>query len=244
MRISNFSLEMREKGFTLLEVIIALGISMLIMTAVYASLNMAQRSSTSVTRKVTTQQDARAVLDIIAMEIRMASFNPNPQASSTWDTIPTHATNANCPDVVKPCPGQTSPPSCKDYKGIQVAEANQIHISMDLNGNASIGDASNEHILYIYNPANNTITRNVSCGGNQPILGGSDDSETKIINDASTPLFQYFDRDGNPATSIPSIRRIRINIIAQTKRSDIVTGKVRIIPYTTDVLVKNHVLSP
>jgi len=148
MRISNFNLKMREKGFTLIELIMALAIGLVIMAAVYASVNMAQRSSTSVTRKVTTQQDVRAVLDIMAMEIRMASFNPNPQPLSTWDTIPTLATNANCPDVVRPCPGQTSPPSCRDYKGIQVAEANRMHISMDLNGNGSIGDVSNEHILY------------------------------------------------------------------------------------------------
>jgi len=237
--------EAGEKGFTLFEIIIALAISMVVMAAIYASVNMAQKSSSSVTKKVITQQDARAVLDIMAMEIRMASFNPNPPAStSTWDTIPTHATNANCPDLVQPCPAQTSPPSCKTYKGIQVANTDQIHISMDLDSSGVIGDAPNEHILYRYISVNNAIYRNVSCGGNQPILGGSDDSETKVINDATTPLFQYFDRDGNPAVSIPDIRRIRITIIAQTKSADMLSGRVRVIPYTTDVLVKNHVLSP
>lgn len=211
----------------------ALGISMLIITAIYASVNMAQRSSTSVTRKVITQQDARAVLDIMAMEIRMASLNPKPPAmGSTWSTIP-YGANLSL----------TTAPSVSN-KGIQIAGANQIHVSMDLSGNGTIGDASNEHILYTYSSAINAIYRNVSNGGNQPILGGNDDAETKVINDGSTPLLQYFDRDGNPATTIPDIRRIRITIIAQTKSSDMLSGKVRIIPYTTDVLVKNHVLSP
>ncbi|KQC09065.1 MAG: hypothetical protein APR62_03310 [Smithella sp. SDB] len=245
MKKLRFNKETGEKGFTLFEIIIALAISMVVMAAIYASVNMAQKSSSSVTKKVITQQDARAILDIMAMEIRMASFNPNPPAStSTWDTIPTHTTNANCPDLVQPCPGQTSPPSCKTYKGIQVAGPNQIHISMDLDGSGVIGNAPNEHILYTYSSINNAIYRNVSCGGNQPILGGKDDSETKVINDESTPLFQYFDRDGNSTTSIPDIRRIRITIIAQTKSADMLSGRMRVIPYTTDILVKNHVLSP
>jgi len=221
----------------------ALGISMLIITAIYASVNMAQRSSTSVTRKVITQQDVRAALDIMAMEIRMASLNPKPpEMGSTWSTIPYGASLS-----------LTTAPSVSN-KGIQIAGANQIHVSMDLNSDGKIGNVtkddgsivvvSNEHILYTYRAANNAIYRNVSNGGNQPILGGSGDAETKVINDGSTPLLQYFDRDGNPATSIPDIRRIRITIIAQTKSSDMLSGKVRIIPYTTDVLVKNHVLSP
>lgn len=243
MKKNFFNIEITEKGFTLLEVIMALGISMLIITAIYASVNMAQRSSTSVTRKVITQQDARAVLDIMAMEIRMASFNPNPPTTgSTWTTIPY---GANMSLTTAPSVGN---------KGIQIAGANQIHVSMDLNGDGHIGDwvkadgtpidAPNEHILYTYIAAKNAIYRNVSNGANQPILGGSDDTDTKVINDVSKPLLQYFDRDGNPAVSIPDIRRIRITIIAQTKSSDMLSGRVRIIPYTTDILVKNHVLSP
>lgn len=232
-----------EKGFTLLEVILALGISMLIITAIYTSVNMAQRSSTSITRKVITQQDARAVLDIMAMEIRMASLNPNPPPTgSTWSTIP-YGEDKNL---------KTAP--LISNKGIQIAGANQIYIAMDLNGDGIIGDFTkpdgskvevpNEYILYTYDSTKNAIYRSVSDGNNQPILGGSDDTDTKVINNESTPLFQYFDRDENPTASIPDIRRIRITIIAQTKSSDMLSGKVRIMPYTTDVLVKNHVLSP
>ena len=243
MKILNICKKTGEKGFTLFELVIALGISVFILAAVYASVNMAQRSSTSVTRRVTSQQDARAILDIMAMEIRMASFNSNaPAVGSTWSTIP-YGENLSL----------TTAPTISN-KGIQIAGANQIHISMDLNRDGKIGDVvkedgsvvdvPNEHILYTYNSATNAIYRNVSNGGNQPILGGSEDAETKVINDESTPLFQYFDRDENLTTSIADIRRIRINIIAQTKIKDMLTGNVRVIPYTTDVLVKNHVLSP
>ncbi|KUG23770.1 hypothetical protein ASZ90_006416 [hydrocarbon metagenome] len=243
MRVLNFNKKTGEKGFTLFELMIALGISVFIMAAIYASVNMAQRSSASVTRRVTTQQDARAVLDIMAMEIRMASFNPKPPATgSTWSTIP-YGENLSL----------TTVPSVSN-KGIQIAGANQIHISMDLNSDGIIGDVTkpdgskvevrNEYILYTYDSTKNAIYRNVSNGNNQPVLGGNDNAETKVINDETTPLFQYFDRDGSPAALIKDIRRIRITIIARTKIKDMLTGNVRVIPYTTDVLVKNHVLSP
>ena len=69
-------MNMKKNGFSLVELIIAMAVGLLIMTAIYAIINMAQRSSASVGRKVVTQQDARAVLDLMAMEIRMASYNP------------------------------------------------------------------------------------------------------------------------------------------------------------------------
>ena len=57
---------------------IAIVIGMVVMLAIYSTNNLAQRSSSSVGRKVVTQQDARAVLDLMAMamEIRMATYNP------------------------------------------------------------------------------------------------------------------------------------------------------------------------
>lgn len=225
----------RKNGFTLIELVIAMGIGAIIMTAIYASMNMAQKSSASIGRKIVTQQDARSVLDIMAMEIRMASLNPS-MSRTIWESIPSCATM-----------GSVSPD--KDYKGIQVAQPDRILIAMDLNNPpknpaiSEIGDEENEYIEYQFNSNEKTITRNVSCGGDNVILGGNDLSTT-VGNDDDTPVFQYFDRDGNETTSIPSIRRVRITIVADTKDPDSLTGQVKRMTYTTDVLVKNHVLCP
>jgi prepilin-type N-terminal cleavage/methylation domain-containing protein len=242
----------QEKGFTLIELIIALGIGMVVMTAIYASMNMAQRSSSSVGRKVVTQQDARAVLDLMAMEIRMASFNPL-APSEIWEMVPT------CSGVVGPCPGESAQ-SCKKYKGIQSATADMIHISMDLNEDSVIGcncgpccadyscpdndcKGTNEHILYYYNNNDNSIRRRVGCSATAEAILGGTGLETSVTNQAAgIPLFRYYDRNGNETTDITAVRRIGITIVAETKDKDSMTGKTRKMVYATDVLVKNHVL--
>jgi prepilin-type N-terminal cleavage/methylation domain-containing protein len=239
-------MNMKKNGFTLVELIIAVALGLLILTAVYAGINMAQRSSASVGRKVVTQQDARAVLDLMAMEIRMASYNPTGAESNTiWSTIPTAACNSM---------GNISPVVAN--KGIQTGPnaANTIIIAMDLNGDGIIGPPwSNEYIEYSYNGAD-TINRNVSCGGDTPILGGAG-SATMVRNAAAgVNLFTYFDRSNNditatvvnpannpsPANGVPAIRRIRITIVADTESKDSLTSNPRRMTYITDVLVRNH----
>ncbi|MCX5848940.1 MAG: prepilin-type N-terminal cleavage/methylation domain-containing protein [Deltaproteobacteria bacterium] len=244
-------MDIKENGFTLIELLIAMGMGLVIMLAIYASTNISQRSSAAVGRKVATQQDARAVLDLMAMEIRMVSFSPT-DSSSIWNTIPT-------------CSGAVSNPPCTYCKGIQKADADKIHISMDLGGtvvsganvpSGTIGDAENEHILYYYKSDDNSIRRKVGCSAtDEAILGGSE-METLVKNNAeNVRLFTYYDRLGNnladgitgnvPVASIPKIRRIRITIVADGKNPDILIGKTRKrLIYSTDVMVKNHVFTP
>ena len=239
-------MNMKKNGFTLVELIIAMALGFLILTAVYAGINMAQRSSASVGRKVVTQQDARAVLDLMAMEIRMASCNPT-LSTVIWSTIPTAACNFM---------GNLIPVAAN--RGIQTAAnpANTIIIAMDLNNPpvtpAVIGDVTNEYIEYSYNGAD-TITRNVSClGADQPILGGVG-SATMVRNAAAgVNLFTYFDGSNNditatvvnnnssPTNGVPAIRRIRITIVADTESKDSLTSNPRRMTYITDVLVRNH----
>lgn len=220
-------MNIKKNGFTFVELIIAIAVAAVIMTAIYASVNMAQRSSASVGRKVVTQQDARAVLDLMAMEIRMASYNPT-ISQTTW-----------IGNVLGNCSG-SSISLTQTNKGIQFAGANEIRIAMDLDNSGTIGNADNEYIVYKYN-GSDTITRNVSCGGNQAFLGGAG-SATTVSNNTGT--FQYFDRDGSVAAVIPNIRRVRITIVADTENPDSLTHQPRRMTYTTDVLVKNHVLCP
>ncbi len=258
---------MNKNGFTLVELIVAVGVGLVIMFAIYSVSDMAQRSSVSISQKVVTQQDARAVLDLMAMEIRMASYNPT--VANIWNTIPT----STCASIA---PYNVAPNSI--YKGIQVAKANTILIAMDIGGPlvsagpppvytyGTIGDFPNEYILYSYNGVD-TITRNVSCGGNQAILGGAG-SSTTVVNNATNPvvnLFTYWGPDidnppdanhnladiditqkviADPVKWIPQIRRIIITIVADTELADATTKKKRRMTYSTGVLVRNHVLSP
>ncbi|MCK7477838.1 MAG: hypothetical protein M0C28_10690 [Candidatus Moduliflexus flocculans] len=67
------------------------------MAAVYSLMTLTQKTSTSLDRKVITQQDTRTVLDLMAMEIRMASFNPMHEIQ-TWS----NASPLACMPAVSP----------------------------------------------------------------------------------------------------------------------------------------------
>ncbi len=240
---------MKSKGFTLVELLIALAVGAIIMTAVYGVMNMAQQSSSSIDRKTLTQQDTRAVMNLMAMEIRMASFNRR-NNSAVWATVPSAASVPACTQM-----GLAAAVTAR--KGIQLAGDNEILIAMDLNADNIIGPdpadptkaAANEYIYYNLN--NQGIIRNVNCGGNQTILGGAG-SSTLVVNPSTSPMFTYYneaDQDisavvkSAPNTNIPLIRRIRITIVAKVEKQGS-QFEVSPITYTTDVLVKNHVLSP
>ena len=239
-----------SNGFTIVELLIAMVVGVIIMTAIYAMVNLSQGQSAGVGRRVATQQDSRAVLDLMAMEVSMVSFNPN-MLNATWSNNDCNCVNTN--------------PS---RKGIQVANTSQIGLAMDIGGLISgtanvpsgrICDSPNEYIRYTYNAANNTITRMTNCGNDEVILGGTGSSTMVKNNDAGTPLFQYFNVSGSDISTtvintpdvavglngIKDIKRIRINIIADDPVADPQGGSARVSrrTYSTDVLVRNHAMA-
>jgi prepilin-type N-terminal cleavage/methylation domain-containing protein len=250
----------RVGGFSLVEVLFALFVGGLLMSAVYLVMISGQKSSTGVERKVAAQQDVRAALDIMAMEISMASYNPYLALPSQIWVNPTT------------CTGATANPQ---YKGIQVAGPMAITVEMDIgsvgaNPNQEDGliSAPNEIISYAYNDASQTITRSASlglanCGTATPFLGGGTNAVagTKTVNlinnDATTPIknkannaaiFRYYDSNlneldpGTTPTDIPNIRRIDITLAVQTEEKDPSTNAYRKMIYSTSVLVRNHAL--
>lgn len=223
---------MNKKGFTLVELIIAIAVGVIIMLAIYAASNMGQRSSVGVSRKVVTQQDVRSALNLMAIEISMASFNPT--RKTAFDNI---WKGSDC-----------TVSGSQGYKGLQIAKSNEILIEMDITGNGVIGE-DNEIIHYKYDNANNVITRSTSCGIDQPLLGGAD-AETKVVNDASVKLFRYYDKSNTELdldasqSLIPAIRRVEITAVAETAAIDPNTKNKRKMIYSTTTIVRNHVLSP
>jgi prepilin-type N-terminal cleavage/methylation domain-containing protein len=221
-----------KSGFTLVELMVALGIGVVVMLAIYSASELAQRSSASVGRKVVTQQDARAVLDLMAMEIRMASFNPTRATSSRnmWS-------NSNC---------QVS--AFQARKGIHNPSASTIDVQMDLNANGVIVGEPNENIYYSYDGVS-TISRAVNCAPNV-ILGGAGSGSNVVNGAAGIPVFRYYDRLGNllPAgmsdAQIRSIRRINITLVVDSEQADPGTTVPRRMIYSTDAIVRNHALSP
>lgn len=219
---------MNKRGFTIIELMIAMLTGLVILIAAYAAVDVGQSNAVHVGRKVMTQQDARIVLDYMSMDIRMASFNPG-HTANIWADI-----NGNS---INPDDG-----NC----GIQVANANQLFVEMDLNANGRIAVGTvadpNEVVSYTYDGVN-AITRTTSFKGlPQPMLGGVDTGTIVDNAAAGVPLFQYFNRNGNPAATIADIRRVRITLVIRTEQPSNVNQPVQM-TYYTDVLLINHPLS-
>ena len=66
---------------------ITIAVTLLLLVAVYGAVNSVQRSSAGIERKVTAQQDVKPALDLMALEISMASYNPT-YATSIWVNPP------------------------------------------------------------------------------------------------------------------------------------------------------------
>jgi len=249
MSIKNFS---KAKGFTLIEIIFALFIGALLMSAIYLTMISGQRSSMGVERKVAAQQDVRGALEIMAMEIGMASYNPNFAPAGIW---------RNPPTVSPPCTGVSAN---QGGKGIQEATPTSLTVEMDIGESSNIGDNANEIIRYAYNVGNQFISRNTNCGGGQPFLGANPatappgtrtvrviNNTLGINNGVGVPaIFRYYDARSPaielyPDTSpnqIPDIRRIDITLAVETDEVDPSTQQRRQMIYSTSVLLRNHAI--
>lgn len=231
----------------MVEIIAAMAVGLIMLTAIYAAVNSAQHSSSGIERKVIAQQDVRSVLELMAMEIRMASYDQN-MNTSIW---------------VKPTDCKTRPADNPSYKGIQEAGPFNITIEMDINDNSVIDDTSsnsNETIKYVYQSLNQYISRSTNCGNGNPLLGDNTAGQktVRVINDQNgngaydvgtdVPVFRYFNGAGTeifPGTTpaeIPNIRTIEITLVVETEEVDPSTKQRRKMVYSTRVIPRNHAI--
>ncbi len=128
-----------SQGYTLIELLVALGLSLLTMGAVY-SLYVQELKAQGVRENVLNmQQQARVVMDLVSREILMAGYDPrrvNRDADLT-----------------------------NNFNGITY-DPDKLAIKADLNGNGTTSDA-NESIVFVYDAASHMLRRNTG-GGNQP----------------------------------------------------------------------------
>lgn len=228
----------KDAGYTLVEMVISIAVGLVIIAAIYAAVNMGQRSTSGVERKVAAHQDARACLELMSLEIQMASFN-SAAATGIW------VSPADC----------TTLSGNQNYGGIQAASDTSITVEMDVNENSAIGGVGNpnEIITYTYDVVNQYITRSTNCGGNQPFLGDTVASgrprTVRVINTAAVPVFRYFNSQGTeilptglPA-GIPNVARIDITLWVETEHPDPSSGQRRRMVYATSVIPRNHVIN-
>ncbi len=130
-----------QRGVTLTELLIALVLGVFTIGAVYG-VHLHQVKQRIVQEDaLAMQQTARAALDMMAREIRMAGYDP---MGVNRDSDPSN-----------------------DFHGI-VYHPTNLHVRADLNGNGVLTD-SKESIVYLYDDLTSTLRRKVGRGGRQPV---------------------------------------------------------------------------
>jgi prepilin-type N-terminal cleavage/methylation domain-containing protein len=249
----------QNRGFSLVELMVAIIVTSFLLMAIYLAVNTTQRDSVAIERTVTVQADAKSALDIMALEIGMASYTANYFADN-WIVV----TAAGC---------EISPN--QDRRGISLATPSQIVVAMDADDSCNvaapgncIGDAPNEVIRYNYvidvdDAGGGHITRSTGClGVPAPFLGealatatANNRSRNVRVNNAELgiSLFRYFDNaaieivgagtDGAlTGTQIPNIRRIDITLAVETADADH-RGTRQQLFYSTTVIPRNHAIN-
>ena len=224
----------RAAGFTLVEVLVSIFVGVIIIGAIYAAVVSGQRSTANIDRRVIAGQDARATLELMSIEIQMASFNPR-FATGLWRNPATCSAGSGI----------------QNYRGIQAATATSLSVQADINESGVLG-APNEMITYTYNPVEQYITRSTNCGGAQPFLGETVASgkprSVRVINTDAVPVFRYFNAQGTEIAAaalpaaIPDIARIDVTLWVETEDADADSGLRRRLVYSTSVITRNHVI--
>jgi prepilin-type N-terminal cleavage/methylation domain-containing protein len=222
-----------SKGYTLIEMVISIAVGLVIIAAIYAAVNIGQRSTGNVERRVAAHQDARSALELMSLEIQMASYNSLYTPNIWKDPVACTAVSGN-----------------QNYRGIQAATASSISVEADVNENGVVGSGSNEIITYTFDAANQYITRETNCGGNLSFLGAlpGNPRAVRVINTAAVPVFRYYDAQGTEITTaglpagIPNIARIDITVWVETEDKDPDSGQRRQMIYSTNVIPRNHVI--
>jgi type IV pilus assembly protein PilW len=199
------SIKNSERGFTLVELLIAMAISLVVLTSL-SSAFISQRKIYDAQEQVTEMiQGARGAMDIISREIRMAGYAPTGY-DSEFESDPTASQTS-------PMMQRTDPTSTR-FVGIPYSTS-QLGIGADLNGDGVI-DATNENLNYTYNGTDHQIIRSEV----KIVSGTATTTDLPLSENIQSFTFQYYDSDGNATTTTADIRQIDIKITARTSKPD------------------------
>ena len=127
----------RAAGFSLIELLVAMTIGLVVLGGLYGVFTIQNKTFSKQELIVEMQQNARAAMDMMSREIRMAGYDPRNVNSDSNQT--------------------------NNFFGVTV-NSTQLQIKADLDGGGSIDASSQENIIYTFNGANKKITRNIGAG--------------------------------------------------------------------------------
>jgi Tfp pilus assembly protein PilW len=210
-----------ETGFSLLELLLAMTISVSIMGSMVLVTGQLQRSYYSQIEGAAVQQEARFALDWIMREL--ASAGNNPMSIST----------GTCPAAGTVFRGLRRDPNADSVQ-------NDIRIHADLNGNGLLGGLTTatcteagEDVTISLNTTTNTIQRR---DNNNTLLGTQDMSDSVITG----LTFAYLDTNRVATTADAAIAFVRVTITSRTTTINNNTGQQQTFTEIGEVRVRTR----
>jgi type IV pilus assembly protein PilW len=213
-------------GFTLIEVLIAMFVSLVIMGGAYTVFSSYQKNTTVQTNVSDAQQTLRAAMDYVARDIRMAGYDPRGTGMFGIDDISSLTLDGNTVSRIKFSWDKYN--SVDDVYGdgkfeddwnltpdIQPEEAEQVEYS--LVNNSTITDGVNDLYLKYPNAADSdreVLAANIISIGFAYAYDADDDGE--LDRDVATGNILWVNAGIDPQ----DIRAVRISMLSQSQAPD------------------------
>lgn len=195
-----------DKGFTLVELLIAMAVGMIVLGAVYALFTVQSKHLANQELLTEMHQNARIALEMMVQEISMAGYNQTTNPTIT---------------AVNRCTGTTTA-ATNPCVGITYAGNDTIKFAADLNGNGSItpddpsdGDNANENIAY-----DADLSLGVKSLRRNSKYTKSGSSYQPVVENVESLNFIYYDGAGSITANLADIRRVKIKIVTRTAKDD------------------------
>lgn len=196
-----------DTGFTLVELLVAVAISGLVISAIYSTFTRQQSIHTAQEQAVGAQQNIRAAMELLTRQIRMAGHDPK------------HSAGAGFVDGVSFSNGGGPPPALTAV----TTDATNISFTADLDEDGTIDQAPQD----INGDGNNDLTEMEQIafrlnGTNLQMYStrtGAIAWQTVAENIASLE-FYYLDTNGAPTAVPGDIRSVEISILTTPERPD------------------------
>jgi prepilin-type N-terminal cleavage/methylation domain-containing protein len=196
-----------NRGFTLVELMIAMAVGLIVLGAVYALFTVQSKHLATQEQLAELHQNARVAIEMMVREISMAGYN------QTTDPATITAVNR--------CTGTTTA-SNTPCAGITNAAADTIGFVADINGNGNTtaGETNpSENIVY------DRYHSETSPAGVYSLGRTSNGSKQPAVEYVESLDFKYYPAEGeaipaNETHILKDIRRVKITIVARTAKED------------------------
>ena len=198
-----------NRGFTLVETMIAVAIFGIVMAGIYQTYDSQQKTYIVQEQIIDMQQNHRTAIYFLGQELRMAGYDPSGKADAKIDAD-----------------------SYMDSPGFNTAEIAEFEITMDLNGDRDLLNDPNEIIRYALtnddedgDGISDAINADWANSGAECSLGREDNGPgdlQPVANNIDAVEFLYILENGDVTESVvgaarEDIRGVIVSILARTK---------------------------